>query len=265
MTTAGDLIRQAQKAIGVLGVGQTMLAEDTNDAFRSLQQMLAQWQKRRWLVPSLRDIYKFGNGQVSNTICEGGYFPVPRPDKIQAAYVRLNSTGVPSAFPDFNNDFGNDFSVEGVGAPSTATSQTVDYQLAQLFSYEDYSRVTLKGLNSFPYAFFYDAKYPTGNIYIWPIPSASYEIHLIIKSTLQTFSNLTDEVLLPPEYEEAIYMNLAIRLAVIYQTLASRELVALAKVALNTIKNANAQIPELGMPRGLITSGPYNFYSDQVM
>jgi hypothetical protein len=265
MTTALDLISQAQRAIGVLGVGQTMLAEDINDGFSCLKQMIAQWQKRRWIVPSLRDIYMPGNSQVSNTIGVGGYFPVPRPDKIQAAYVRLNSTNSPSAFPDFNGDFNNDFNNDPDSPPTTATSSTVDYQLSQLFSFEDYSRIKLKGLNSFPYAFFYDAAYPKGNLFVWPIPSAIYEVHVIIKSSLQVFENLNDEILLPGEYEEAIYLNLAIRLAVQYQTSASKELVALAKVALNTIKNANAQVPELGMPRDLVVNGPYNFFSDQVM
>jgi len=264
MTTALDLISQAQRAIGVLGVGQTMLAEDINDGFACLKQMIAQWQKRRWIVPSLRDIYMPGNSQVSNTIGVGGYFPVPRPDKIQAAYVRLNSTNAPSAFPDFDPDYNVDYGINNGSPATTATSSTVDYQLAQLFSFEDYSRITLKGLNSFPYAFFYDAAYPRGNLFVWPIPSERYEIHIIIKSTLQVFNNLNDDILLPGEYEEAIYLNLAIRLAVQYQTSASKELVALAKVALNTIKNANAQVPELGMPRSLISKGAYNFYSDQV-
>ena len=264
MTTALELISQAQRATGVLGVGQTMLTEDTNDAFKMLKQMLAQWQKRRWLVPALRDIYNVGNNLVSNKIGNAEYYNVPRPDKIQSAYVRLNSTNLPSSFPDFNNYFNNDFNSQTALPESTVTAQTVDYPLQQVFAYEDYSRIALKGMNSFPRLFFYDAQYPSGNVFIWPIPSPRYEVHLIVKVQLQSITSLTDEFILPEEYEEAMWTNLAIRLCAAYQLSASRELVTLAKVALNTIKNANAQVPELVMPSGLVITGSYNIYSDTV-
>jgi hypothetical protein len=262
MTTALSLITQALKSVGVLGVGQTALAEDVNDGLTSLKQMLAQWQVRRWLVPSLQDIYALGNNQVSNKIGVGQYYSVPRPDKIQAAYLRLNSTATENNFPDFSADYSDDFST--TGQPSTTTAQTVDYPLQQVFAYEDYSRIALKGMNSFARVFFYDAQYPYGNVFIWPIPSPSYEVHLIIKSDIPDVTNLTSEIILPPEYEEAIWTNLAIRMCTTYQISASKELVALAKVALNTIKNANAQIPSLVMPNGLVTVGSYNIYSDSV-
>lgn len=282
MATALDLISQALKATGVLGVGQTPLAEDTNDAFMSLRQMLAQWQKRRWLIPSLQDIAQIGNNQISNTIGVPGYFNYPRPDKIQAAYVRLYSTRSGSDFnsdfnedfgplnnqangvgSDFNTDFNDDFGPLGNGNP---VNQPVDYPLRQVFSYEDYAKLSLKSLNSFPYLFFYDAHYPSGNIFVWPIPSPQYEIHLIVKSNLSVPVTITDEMTIPPEYEEAIWTNLAIRLCINYQLSASKELITIAKVALNTIKNANAQIPLLATPNELKNQNfnNYNIFNDTI-
>src|SRR5580765_3294710 len=134
-----------------------MNAEDTNDAFIRLKNMVSQWQKRRWLVPSLYDIAMPGNNEKSNTIGPGQYWNTNRPDKIMAAYfIQLNS---------------------GVSSP-------VSLPLYPIFSYEDYARIALKELNSWPTRYFYDNQYPYGNVFIYAIPNPSYEIHLILKSAL---------------------------------------------------------------------------------
>lgn len=280
MTTALDLITQALKATGVVGVGQTPLAEDVNDSLLNLKQMMAQWQRRRWMIPSLQDIAMFGNNQVSNTIGIGGYYNYPRPDKILAAYVRLYATQNFNGSDfnnDFNTDFGpqngqttqsgsdynNDFNSDFGPQPGQALNLPVDYKLRQIFSYEDYSTLALKSLNSFPFMFFYDNAYPMGNVFIWPVPNQSYQIHLIIKTVLTVPTNVTDVMMIPEEYEEVIWTNLAVRLCINYQLSASPELKAIAKVALNTIKNSNAQIPSLSMPTGLRNEN-YNIFNDSI-
>ena len=156
-STARDFITLALKEAGVLGVGQTALSEDINDSFTLLNRMMAQMQKKRWLVPSLYEVYALGNNQKSNPIGPGRYYNAPRPDKIQAAYFRqINNNG----------------------------SNPVDFYLKPIFSYENYALITLKSLNSWPQYFFYDGAFPYGNVFIWPIPSAIYEIHLVIKSPI---------------------------------------------------------------------------------
>lgn len=156
MTTARDIISLAMKEAGVLGVGQTLLAEDTNDGFTYFRRMVAQWQRNRWCVPSLTDIATIGNSLISNPIGSGRFWNYPRPDKIQGAYTVQQNTG----------------------------TTPVSLPLYPLFSYEDYIKVTLKTLNSFPQFFFYDQAYPVGNVFIWPIPSSTYAVHLLLKSQL---------------------------------------------------------------------------------
>jgi hypothetical protein len=255
MATALDIVNQALKACGVFGVGQTPLAEDVNDGFTLLKQMIFQWQGRRWLVPSLFDIARTGNNLVSNPIGPGEFWDTTRPDKISAAYLRLNGT----AGSDFNGDFNGDFGPSG--APS---SSSVDYPLQQLFSYEAYSTIALKGLNSFPNYFFYDNQVPVGNVFIWPIPNAQYEIHLILKSPFTIPAQVTDTLIFADEYQEALWTNLAIRMCVAYAMPASKELVTLAKVSLDTIRNSNTQIPTLIVPAKYnnFGNGSYNVYSD---
>lgn len=156
MTTARDFITSALRDAGVTGLGQTPNAEDINNAFTLLTRMLALWQKRRWLVPNLIDISGAGNNQRSNLIGPGQYYNSLRPDKIQAAYFKQLNSG--------QND--------------------VSYFLTPIWSYEDYIRIGLKNLNSWPQYYFYDGAFPYGNVYIWPIPSEQYEIHLLAKGPI---------------------------------------------------------------------------------
>src|SRR5665213_91297 len=98
--TARDVISLAYKEAGILAVGQTLLAEDVNDGLIYLRQMVAQWQRKRWLVPSLIDISTVGNGLISNPIGNGQFWNIPRPDKIQGGYViQLNTGSTPVSLP----------------------------------------------------------------------------------------------------------------------------------------------------------------------
>lgn len=308
MSTARDFITLAMKEAGVLGVGQSLLSEDVNDGFTLLNRMLAHWQKKRWIVPNLYEVVNIGNNQKSNLIGPGQYYNSARPDKIQAAYM-VQLTG-------------------------DSQSNPVSFPLRQIWSYEDYALLSLKQLNSWPMYFFYDGAFPLGNVYVWPIPTQQYEIHLIVKGpigfTIQLeageivsggidyvdgayldvpFTNLTGfgaggtaditvaggvitnivihepgdgykindnlgidntpmggvgsgfiynvtdvtdsldaEFNMPPEYEEAIHYSLCVRLSTMYQLPVNPAQVTLAKLALNTIKIANAQIPTLKVP-----------------
>jgi hypothetical protein len=320
MSTARDFIYLALKEAGVLGVGQTPLNEDVNDALKLLNNMLAQWQKRRWLVPALTEVVSLGNNQKSNLIGPGQYYNAPRPDKIQAAYF-VQLTGNPSDDP-------------------------VSFPLAPIWSYEDYALIALKKLNSWPQYFFYDNAFPYGNVHIWPVPSQQYEMHLIVKSPIgftieieageitnagvgytdgayigvpllnltgfgsgataditiaggiitdtvindagdgynindklyinpadvggtgtgfiwtvtEVTSSLDAEFNMPPEYEEAIHYNLCVRLCSMYQYPTNPTQVELAKIALNTIKRSNVQVPTLRMPAPLRFHRANSFY-----
>lgn len=308
MSTARDFILLALKEAGLLGVGQTPLNEDVNDAFVLLNRMLAVWQKKRWIVPYLHEVVGIGNNQKSNLIGPGQYYNSFRPDKIQAAYF--------------------------VQLTNNSNAQPVSFPLRQIWSYEDYAQISLKQLNSWPMYFFYDGQFPYGNVFIWPVPSPDYEIHLIAKGPIgftvqietvaivnvgegytdgayvsvpllnlsgfgadataditvfggivtdivindagngykindqlyvnpadlggtgtgfickvtQVTDDLDAEFNMPEEYEEAIHYNLCVRLRSMYQQPSDPVQVNLAKLALNVIKIANAQIPTLQLP-----------------
>ena len=222
----------------------------------------------------------------------------------------------------------------------------VSYPLLPIWSYEDYARITLKDLNTFPQYFFYDGAFPFGNVYIWPIPSNQFEIDLVVKLPIQQKTNISSGVIttagslytvgayaavpltggsgtgataditvtagaitivtlfnpgtgynindvlsvapanvggtgsgftytvtdttssldtvlnLPDFYEEPIRYNLVVRLTAMYQYSPNPVQGALAKLGLNAIKNANAQVPTLVLP-AFRRSG-FNIYAPDV-
>ncbi len=234
--TARQIISLAMKEAGILGVGQSLLAEDISDGYTYLTRMMKAWQKKRWLVPALTTINALGDGAQTHSVGPGGYFSyTARPDKIQSAYFVQVNTG----------------------------SNPVSLPLTDLFSKENYDRIALKTLNTFPTHFFYDNMWANGlgNIYIWPIPSAVYRIYLTIKTDLGFPTDVDSVFDLPEEYLEAIHYNLAIRLCSAYQVQPEPSTMKLAKSSLNTIRVANTQVPTLIMPQALQGPRGFNIYN----
>lgn len=236
MTTARDIISLALRDAGIVGTGQTPNPQDTNDALTRLNSMIAQWQRKRWLVYYLRSASLTATGAETYTIGSGGDFNVTRPDRLeQGCFARQLPGG----------------------------ANPIDYPLTLIEAREDYNLIGLKNLASFPQIIFYEAQYPLGIIRVWPVPNDQYAIHLNMKAVLQSFSDLNTVFAMPLEYEEAIRFNLISRLRSAYQMSPDQANDALAAASLNTIKNANAAIPALHVPKDLSRNRYYNIFSDQ--
>ncbi len=237
--TARVMIEDALNGAGLLGTGQNALTTEYASTLRMLNNMIGQWNRRRWLIWHLLDISLPMTGAERYSIGIGGDYDRPRPDRLEAAYFR-----------QFTN------------APNH-----IDYPLGILESMEDYSRIALKTLNSFANVIFYDAAFPIGYVYPYPIAldNATYELHLIVKDTLNQIPSVDSTITLPAEYYEAIWSNLALRLAAFFPGANVNEFtVGLAKASLATIRSANAQIPRLRMPARLGRGALYNIFSGQV-
>ena len=90
--TTGDMINFVLRASGINGVGQTPLAEDSNTCLDMMRMLVAQWQRKRWLVWAEQEVSLTSTGATSYTIGPGGDFNTPRPDKVEAAWCRLMPT-----------------------------------------------------------------------------------------------------------------------------------------------------------------------------
>lgn len=243
MTTPLDLLNLALFDAGVTGTGQVASSQDINMAFTRLNYMLSEWQRKRWLIWHLIDLEVISTGAVSYSVGPNGDIPMTqRPDRLETAYLR-----------------------QLVAAPPFQ----VDFPIQILEAREDYSRISLKELTSFTRYMWYDADYPLGRIYPWPLPNATiYSLHILVKAPLNQFNTLTDTFNLPLEYENAIHWNLVDRFVAAYQVPLDpdqrNKISKLAKESLNTIRKANTQIARLTMPPNLVRPGIYNPYSDQI-
>jgi hypothetical protein len=240
-TTGSDVVTQALLKAGVTGVGRVPSAQETNDALADLNNMLAEWNTQRWMIWDLLDLAFVSNGGTAPyTVGPGGNYDVSRrPDRLEAAFLRqLVGTGL-----------------------------NVDTPMEIIPSREEYSRLSLKTLTSFPLYAFLDSSWPLAKLYIYPWPQANiYETHIILKNVIPIISLVTDLSSIPDHYVSAMKFNLAKRLRQAYGkgTTPDPELNNLARSTLDVVKASNIQIPELVMPRTLITGGGgYNIYSDQ--
>lgn len=236
-----DTISYAMRVAGILGVGQTALAQDTADAQTALQLMLQQWRQKRWLVFRLNfDLVPLLVGKATYTVG-----PVPttgpspdfvtdgsfRPANIQSCYLRQNVGSGPNSFP-------------------------LDFPMRILESRQSYDRISLKSLQSWPASIYYDPTIPNGTLYIWPIPIQTlFSLYIAWQAAIDFAGEqglATDlEGILPAETQEAIIYNLAQRLITNYKLPPDQNVSDTAKATLNVLRQTNFAMPELQIPQSL--------------
>jgi hypothetical protein len=234
-----DLTAIILRDSGVAAAGQTPSAQMQQDTKTRLVNMLNMWKRRRWLSYHLVDLSVVCDGSLSYSFGSGGDFNYPRTDQIDYAFARQIT---PSAQPN-----------------------QPDFPLRIITSREEYSTITLKEMQAGPAAaLFYDSGYPMGEVFPWPLMTNQYELHLGVKSDLDVPTNLTDDIVLPPEYNDAIYYDMLRRTRMAYRLPADSEINKQARASVATIKAANFQIAPLSMPRAIQNyAGPsYNIFSD---
>jgi hypothetical protein len=254
--TLGDICTQALKESGHTSLGQVPPADDVDDAWFRLQTMLQQWAIKRWFVYHLITLNFTSTGALSYTVGPGGNFDTnqggltpnsQRPNRIERAFLRQ-------------------FSIPGGGSPLVLN---VDFPLTLIQSMEDYSRIRLKSLVSFPNYAFYDPALPLGNLFIWPVPNpAIYAVFIVMKERFQRnflVKGLATVLNFPDEYYGAILYNLAIRLRSRWQipTFPGDPLPILAKEGEEVLRRGNFAVSQLQMPKDLgNAANSYNIFGD---
>lgn len=241
------IIGMAQRASGILGVGQTALPQDMTDATALLTMMLQQWRQKRWLVFRLDNVmfpvevgkgeYTIGptpppptfpsNWPAPDVVTYGNY----RPANIQSIYLRQDVGSGPNSFP-------------------------IDFPMTILQSRQQFDAISLKNLGSWPASIYYDPTIPYGTIHIWPIPIQNFfQLYVGYQQAIdlapEETSNVDFDQVLPTETQEAIMWNLAVRLCVAYKLPPDQQLAAAARASLNTMRNANYAVRPLRMPQAL--------------
>lgn len=227
VNTVQQLIFMALRMAGRITDTQSVSdsSKDVNDAFALFVMMLAQWQKKRWLVYVEQEVSLQSTGAQSYTIGPGAQFDCSRPANIKAAYARILG-----------------------GTPPNL----VDIPLEIIPAREDYAAITVKTLSTMPYAVWYESAYPIGNLWFWPVPpSAMYGLYVTVQSPLPTYVAVTDTLALPPEYIEPLAVSLAVRIVNASGQPLPPQLALQGQAALATLRQANIQIPVLAIPAPL--------------
>lgn len=249
-TTVNDLCVAAIQECGAVGQGQSPTGQDLQDAWARLQWMLQAWERKRWLVYHLLDLKVVSTGATSYSIGPGQSFDTGpgsvRPNRLESAFLRQ---------------------IQNASPPNQ-----VDFPLEILTSYEDYAKIALKQLKSWPGAVFLDTAWGSnpggvGEVFVYPVAQANiYEIHLILREQLPvSFPTAATKIILPYEYYDAIVTNLGMRLRPKYGlgTFPGDTLPTRAKEALQTIRIGNLQVGRLAVPSEVIRPGLYNIFSDR--
>lgn len=208
MATAGAIIRRALRTIGAIAGGETPSATEQADALEALNAMLDSWRTESLSVYATRDETLTLTGAASYTIGTGGDLNTTRPVKIESAYQRISDTDYPLFL-----------------ASSSAWAR---------LSAKSTTGTTAEWL-------YYEPTQPLGTIRLYPNPSSG-TLHIVTWVPLASYA-ATDDVSLPPGYQDAITYNLAVRLSPEFGRTVTPEIAALARATKEVIQRVNFRVP----------------------
>jgi len=178
--TAGRLIYDAYRALGVLRPGQLTSPEGHEDAFGLLNDMVDSWNTESLMIPSLqRSVYPLTAGVGSYTLGPGGSLSGDRPQRVMSAALVACDCGCGCA--------------DGNCRQLVLRSGWLDC-----------------GCNC---GIHIDRAFPNANVRINPAPSDGQSLALQSWQTLSGFADLDSQYGFPPGYALALRWGLALQLA----------------------------------------------------
>lgn len=216
MTIAQVIITDALKELQVISEDETPSATMLSDGLRMLNRLLETLSQRISFAPKMTTLSKTLAGETSLTIGPTGVLVGTRPISIESAYVQDGD----------------------ITYPVTVVKR------------EQWDELTYKTEpGDMPATVFYDGTYPDGTLYLNPVSSGKTLV-LRAVAIVKSFASLSAELDLPPGYEDAIMLRLAIRMAPGYGVQVSPEIKLAARNAMSAIKKTNLDIPILSTPFG---------------
>lgn len=171
MPTVTDLIQSSFRLIGAVASGEVLETNELNDAFVSLNQMIASWNTEGLSIAGRQRL------TVNVNIANNSY---PMPQRA----VRIESASVATA---------------GIDCPLQIVDST------------GWEAISEKGqLAIFIQKLYCDYQYPNSTVYIWPTPRQTGLLEMWVYAPIAPFITVTDTINLPPGYEAALRYNFAI-------------------------------------------------------
>lgn len=241
-TPASQLFYAALRKAGVtLGPGRTPSASQYEEARTECNRMLGGWNIQKLdifttqiqlFALGTKKTYTIGKDPVGVLTAD---FDADRPAKIERANLILPASPTLVRLP------------------------------LHVMNDQEWAQIRVQDLpNTIPVQIYNDGNYPFSTIYFWGQPPGGYQFEMFSWQAIQTFQTLTDQVLLPSGYEDAIVLNLAVRLGAMpwpIEKPMSADVVRQAQKAKAAIESRNAPTPRLSTdaPASGKGAGYYNY------
>jgi hypothetical protein len=218
-TTAAIIITDALTEISVIGEDQVPSAKMMDDGLRMLNRLL----------------------NVLSTNGDWAYYP----SQIQIALTGQQSFTIGPLTGDIttNRPIKVDTAVvDRLGI--TYPVKVIDNQRYDILTYK-----ALQGANT--QAIYYEAQYPLGIVYCYPIATGC-TLQMRVLNSVKQFADLSVQIELPEGYEDAIMLALARRMAPSYGKQISPETRLAAINAMKAVMQVNQVIPTLELPNAVM-------------
>lgn len=235
----GFLYPALRKAGVTLGPQRTPSPAQYQDAIEELNRLLGSLGCDRLFIYTMTDsIFPLSAGKNVYTI---GISPdpeiaadlaAPRPMMIESANIVAN------------------------GAPSQRWPLT-------LVSHLEWAKVSIPNLaGGFPEVLYNDRAYPLSTLYLSGVPPADTSLELFTWYSIPKVVTYTDLIAVPDGYEDAIVLNLAVRLAPHFQKVLDQNVREDARMSLMRLMSINAPQPIASTDALDCGCGGYDVYSD---
>lgn len=239
-----EIITDALGELGVLSTGEQASAAEADIALRYLNRMIDQWAARMINAYNVNfSLYTLTPNHQPHLIGPGLVAPdfaaAQRPVRIENAALVL-----------------------------TNVAQPVDVPL-NIRDDDWWANQRVKTIaTTVPTDLYYSPDFPNGALYLWPIPTFAYGLRLETWVTISEFSAITDSVILPPGYREAMMLTLAEKLARPFGKPLTEDLRSDAARARAIFQTNNAKSPRTASAdygtRGKSADRPsFNYFSGQ--
>lgn len=215
--TAQVMIKAAMQELGILAGGEQPSLDDAAWVLQKLQRLIDKYNAREVMVYNVNfTVFTLPANASPVTIGPGAMFDVnQRPIDILSIGVIL--TG-------------------GQGVELQLNNRDQDWWAAN----------TIKNLtSSLPTDYYYSPDWGTGNIYFWPISTASYQVRLQTRLVLSEITTYNAAFTMPPGYWDLIVFDLADSIGPSFERPATPDLLRKRTEALKAVQVNNISSPRL--------------------
>ncbi|MBE9570037.1 MAG: hypothetical protein IMF11_05395, partial [Proteobacteria bacterium] len=186
-------------------------------------------------------------------------------DGLNLHYRKEESFSLVSGTPDYEIGSGATFDTVRPITIEQAWIRDSDYDYPMgIRPAAEYWGLSDKTIEGRPVKLYYALTYPSGTIYLYYVPDSAYTMHIVSQKPLLTYASAPTEIVLPGEYEDALVLNLAIRMASRYGKATSGELQLSARETLGNMRGLNLsnQMKSVDLNLPGTRQGIYNIDSD---